>query len=247
MTAGAHDDPVALTEGIDGWLPEFEGRHLLALARRCTGRGVIVEIGSWKGRSTIWLALGSRAGAGGRVYAIDPHTGSWEHQAPGTVVATFEDFRRNIARAGVGDLVVPLVMPSVEAAGGFAEPVELIFIDGAHGYEDVKQDFLAWFPKVVEGGIMAFHDTTVGWEGPRRVVEEMLFRSPRFRRVGLVGSITYAEKVAQATAAERLRNRYALAVKQAGDAARGLRLPAGVRRVARRLAEALLDGPRVRG
>ncbi len=226
-----------LAAAIDGWLPDFEGELLYDLARNATGRGVIVEIGSWKGKSTIWLARGAKAGPRRTVYAIDPHTGSPEHRMEGSV-ATFAEFKQNIARAGVPDIVIPILKPSEEAADVIAEPVELIFIDGAHEYERVRADFQAWFPKVIDGGVMAFHDT-LGWQGPRRLVEESVYRSPSFRRVHLVGSITFGEKTNAATLGDRLRNRYVLALKQIFETGRAIRAPAAVRRLGRRLVERL--------
>ena len=62
---------------VDGWLNETQGEALFDAAARCSGRGAIVEIGSWKGRSTIWLAHGARV-AGQRVFAVDPHVNSRE-------------------------------------------------------------------------------------------------------------------------------------------------------------------------
>jgi len=221
----------ALAAGIEGWLSDQEGRLLYELARSCTGRGVIVEIGSWKGRSTVWLASGSKAGSAVPVHAVDPHTGSAEHRPGGAPVATFEEFRANVARAGVDDIVVPLVKPSLDAAGGFAFPVELLFIDGDHAYEAVLADFRAWFPKVVDGGVIAFHDT-IGWEGPERVVEEHLYRSSRFRNVRLCGSIAYGIKTEHATTAQQARNRYALGVKRAVQTVRRLPMPRTLRAVA---------------
>ncbi len=221
----------ALAGTIEGWLSEPEGRLLYELARNCTGRGVIVEIGSWKGRSTIWLASGSKAGSAVPVHAIDPHTGSPEHRPGGARVATFEEFRANVARAGVDDLVVPMVQPSLEAAVAFTLPVELVFIDGDHAYEAVLADFHAWFPKVVDGGVIAFHDT-IGWEGPERVAEEHLYRSSRFRGVRLCGSIAYGIKTAHATAAQQARNRYALGLKRAVQTARRLPMPRALRAAA---------------
>jgi len=67
------------TAAVEGWLARAEGKLLYRLAKRCTGRGVIVEIGSWKGKSTIWLASGSRAASRSKVHSIDPHTGSPQH------------------------------------------------------------------------------------------------------------------------------------------------------------------------
>src|SRR2546425_13048693 len=117
----------ALASGIDGWLADHEGRLLYELARRCTGRGVIVEIGSWKGRSTIWLASGSKAGAAVPVHAIDPHTGSPEHRPDGAPVATFEEVRANVARAGVHGPGAPMVQPSPQAAVARTPPGDLVF------------------------------------------------------------------------------------------------------------------------
>ncbi len=66
-----------LAAPIKGWLKDKEGQLLYDLAKNCTGKGVIVEIGSWKGKSTTWLAHGSKEGNKVRVYAIDPHTAKW--------------------------------------------------------------------------------------------------------------------------------------------------------------------------
>jgi predicted O-methyltransferase YrrM len=112
---------------------------------------VIVEIGSWKGKSTIWIAGGSKNGNKVKVYAIDPFVDFYE-----------EEFKKNIRDAKLDDIVIPLTKTSEEAAKNFDEPVEFIFIDGNHEYEFVKLDFDLWFPKVVDGGIMAFHDTIGG-------------------------------------------------------------------------------------
>ena len=99
-------------QDIGGWLTPKEGRLLYDLARRCTGRGVIVEIGSWKGKSTIWLASGSRRGAGVMVHPIDPHTAESDNLATQSAVPTFAEFTENIRRADIADLVVPLVTTS---------------------------------------------------------------------------------------------------------------------------------------
>jgi predicted O-methyltransferase YrrM len=233
-----------LTRNVEGWLTEGQAVALYRLARAAAGRGAIVEIGSWKGRSTIWLAMGSRQGRGTPVVAIDPHTGASEQKARADAVWTFDEFQANLKHAGVDDLVRPIVATSEEAARGFDEPIELIFIDGAHEYELVKLDFELWFPKVIDGGTMAFHDT-IGREGPRRVVEEKVFRSRRFRNVRFVDSMTVAEKVADNTAADRLRNRYVLLVKDMYDVGyrayqrAGIQLPPALRSGVKRVLQAL--------
>lgn len=191
---------------VDGWLNPKEARLLYRLANQCKGKGAIVEIGSWKGKSTICLARGSLAGSKTKIHAIDPHTGSPEHSKQFGVVWTFDEFRRNIENAGMTEMVEPHVDFSDAVAKTFNEPVEFIFIDGLHEYEGVKIDFDSWFPKVVEHGHMAFHDTTC-WPGVLQVMCDDVFKSKHFRKVRFVKSIVHGEKVAKNTFFERVENR----------------------------------------
>lgn len=198
------------TRHVPGWLRDAEAVLLFNLAKNCTGKGVIVEIGSWKGKSTIWLAKGSQAGHRVKVYAIDPHEAPG-HKQQGELW-TFDEFKKNIFEAGIADLVVPLVTTSDKAALDFPDPVEMIFIDGNHEYESVQRDFELWFPKVIEGGVMAFHDTT-RLEGPKRLVAERIYRSRNFSDASFVFSTTFAKKVKENTVQQRLQNRLALSAK----------------------------------
>ena len=229
-TASELDRLKELIADVPGWLTDEEAAALYHAARECTGRGVIVEIGSWKGKSTICLGRGSRAGNNVSIYAIDPHA---EYR--------FGDFRANIERAGIADLVTPVPSTSQAKADSFHEPIELLFIDGAHEYELVKEDFEKWVPKVVEGGVVAMHDTT--WaEGPRRVAADYLFRSRQFKDVRFViGSTSMGRKVGANLLRDRVRARYVLAVKTLfgwlTSLARGKRelIPKPLERAARRL------------
>ena len=151
---------------------------------------------------------------------------------------TFAEFTENIRRADIADLVVPLVTTSADAAHDFDRPVELIFIDGAHDYASVALDFELWFPRVVDGGTIAFHDT-VAWEGPRRLVAQRVFRGGWARRARMVDSTTVAEKVARNSLGDRVRNRYVLGLKRVGDAGARLRVPTPIRHAGRRLLERL--------
>jgi predicted O-methyltransferase YrrM len=193
-----------LIADVPGWLTDEEGEALYELARSCAGRGVIVEIGSWKGKSTVCLGLGSQAGAAIPIYAVDPHADY-----------RFGDFKANVDRAGITDLVRPVASLSQPAADDFEEPIELLFVDGSHEYDLVLEDFEKWVPKVVEGGWVAFHDTT--WtRGPRKVVGPAIYRSRRFKDVRfVVGSTTVARKVQANSVLDRVRNRYVLGVKTA--------------------------------
>jgi MMP 1-O-methyltransferase len=219
-----------LIADIPGWLTDEEGEALYELAKHCTGRGVIVEIGSWKGKSTTCLGLGSRAGKGVRIFAVDPHADY-----------RFGEFKENMERAGIIDLVTPVPSTSQAKANDFHEPIELLFIDGSHEYEDVKADFDQWVPKVVEGGTVAVHDTTL-WQGPKRVVEDNIYRSRQFKDVRFVfGSTTVATKVCRNTTADRLRARYSLGLKRGFELAyraRGV-VPEPVTHAARRVLRAI--------
>lgn len=125
-------------------------------------------------------------------------------------------------------MVIPIVKTSEEAVKNFDKPIEFIFIDGAHEYEFVKLDFDLWFPKVVNEGIMAFHDT-IGWEGPKKVVADNVYKSKYFKNVKFVNSITFAQKVKQNSLADRLKNRYVLLLKNLYGFAIKLRLPKSIK------------------
>lgn len=176
---------------VPGMLTPTEGGFLYQLAQLESRNGVIVEIGSWKGKSTILLASGSMKVGGEKVYAIDPHKPLAEE---GYVEDTEAEFRKNIEAAGVQDHVVPMVMTSEEAAKGWSKPIRLLWIDGDHRYDQVKRDFLLWSPHVVEGGIIAMHDT-IRKKGPKRVLWEDIFRCNRFHKISIVDNITAARKV----------------------------------------------------
>lgn len=223
----------ALTETVEGWLTREEGELLYRLARACKGNGVIVEIGSFKGKSTIWLAKGSQAGAGVPVYAIDPHTGSEEHRpSVGEPLWTYEEFMANLRRAQVEEIVKPLLSTSEAAVVSFELPVELLFIDGDHRYEAVRQDFDLWVPKLIEDGYLLMHDT-IRWSGPRRVARETLYRSTCFRGVGFVHSISFGQKVAYNTPDDRRRNRYVLLLHTMYDRLSYIRVPPALKRAAK--------------
>lgn len=208
-----------LAEDVEGWLSAGEARLLYSLARECSGKGGIVEIGSWKGKSTIILANGSRQGARGRVYAVDPHTGSEEHVLIYGKVDTYGEFLANLRKAGVEDMVVPIRKTSVEAAADFRLPVELIFIDGAHDFASVKNDFEAWFPLLADGGKVVFHDTY--WEGPGRFVKSITWSSSRVKNLKFQDSIVCMEKTARNTISERLENILRLRISRARSAVSG--------------------------
>lgn len=168
---------------------EVERLYVLSKA---VGEGAIVEIGSWKGHSTLYLARGVKNSTKrNKVYAVDPH-----------LEGTEAIFRDNMKRGGVDDVVVPIVMRSEDAAKQWHRPVSLLFIDGLHDYDNVKKDFVLWEPWVVKGGVIAFHDRLA--EGPCRVIREYVLRSKRFGKTGVVEGIFFAVKGIDLTFSDNL-------------------------------------------
>jgi predicted O-methyltransferase YrrM len=195
------DDVRRLAASIDGWLSDAQGCALFRAAAATTGRGHIVEIGSWKGRSTAWLAAGARI-AGAKVYAVDPHVGSREDPT----AATLAEFRANLARVSLDEQVEPLVMTSADASRAIDGPVELLFIDGDHSYEAVRQDAALWLPKLVDGGTVMFHDVgAAGYDGPRRVFRRSVCWNSEFEGIERVGSMVMARRTRRRNLASAAR------------------------------------------
>jgi predicted O-methyltransferase YrrM len=120
----------------------------------------IVEIGSYLGRSTTFLASVLRIVGGTEVVAIDPHTGDRQllESIGARALPSFDLFETHIASMGVQDLVTPIVKPSAEAAVGWDRPIDLLYIDGWHSYEAVIEDGRAWLPHLSPTGVVFFDD-----------------------------------------------------------------------------------------
>lgn len=147
---------------IDGWMTEGQGRTLYAAAKRCTTPGRIVEIGSFRGRSTVVLAAGAAAGV--EVVAIDPHAGNdrGPQEIDGFAAEAEDDHRRfvdNLWRAGVRDRVTHLRTSSVDALGHVDGAVDLLYVDGAHRYRPALADIRQWGARVADGGTLMIHDS----------------------------------------------------------------------------------------
>jgi predicted O-methyltransferase YrrM len=193
-TAAERERIRRLTDGVDGFLSDHEALYLVRLARQGRGDGAIVEIGSYHGKSTVLLAEASRGAGREKVVAIDPHLGG--------AVRAFHD---TLARAGVADHVTPVVATSDDAAVSWNGPVRLLWIDGSHVHDQVLRDFRAWAPWLVDGGIVAFHDT-YEFDGVRRVIDEDVARTGNLVLVGLVDTIAAFRKVPVRDLRSRVRN-----------------------------------------
>ena len=192
------DEVDAIARTFEGALRVAEGKALYHLART-NDKGFVVEIGSWKGKSTTYLAAGAQENKHGYtcVNAVDHFHGSPEHQKNGPVF-TLPDFKANLSKAGLSEEVDIFVMNSVDASQIFdANEVGLLFIDGDHKYESVRSDLDAWWPKVAPNGIIVLHDVGPmgGLPGPKRVLIEELTRQPtRVKDVTFVDGMSIMKK-----------------------------------------------------
>ena len=147
---------------------------------------VIVEIGSWIGVSTAYLAKAVVRQESGRVYAIDPHFGTIMHKHS-NLVSTEQVLREDLQGLGFDKVVEVIVKTSMQALEEWRNPekVDLLFVDGAHYFAAVRQDFGGWSPWVRQGGIIAFHDYG-DRRGVTRVVNEILVPSGLYEKIGQV-------------------------------------------------------------
>lgn len=186
---------VTLARLTPGFLLENEMRFLGILAACIPVRGAIVEIGSYKGRSTVMLAHIAAEYKLGPVIAIDPHEGlSYLGDVAEQYRAhSFEEFLHNIRSAGVDSEVEVQRARSEDVARQWNRPIRLLWIDGDHSYRGCSQDFALFSPYLVDGAVVAFHDALSGFEGPIRVFVEQVLHSDRFGPAGFVHSIAWSQ------------------------------------------------------
>jgi SAM-dependent methyltransferase len=185
------DDALAAVAEVEGWLTPDQARRLWERASELGPAGRVVEIGSYRGRSAIVLAMAAPYGAD--VIAIDPHAGNdrGPQQIEGTAQEGDRDndaFRANLERAGVADRVRHVRLASHEARAEVPGEIDLLYVDGAHRYGPARDDLAGWGARVRPGGRMLVHDSFSS-VGVTLAIVRLLLAGGRFRYAGRTGSL----------------------------------------------------------
>ncbi len=196
----------AIAVAARGFMPPEEGDALYAAGRDAAAAvpgSPFLEVGSYCGRSSVWLGAAAREG-GTVLFALDHHRGSeenqpgWEWHEPDLVdpavgrIDTLPWFRRTLHEAGLEPHVVAVVGESPAVAAHWATPLALLFIDGGHGREPAHRDYDGWTPHVADGGLLCIHDVFPDPADGGRPPYEIYCRaleSGRFREERAVGSL----------------------------------------------------------
>lgn len=216
---GADDTPTvdevrARVADVEGWLTDDQVAELHRAGRAVPPGGRIVEIGSFRGRSTIVLA--SAAPPGVDVFAIDPHAGNdrgpqelegFAEQA----AADHEAFRRNLESAGVAGRVTHLREYSDRAHQRLPDPIDVLFVDGAHRFAPALADLRDWGDRVAPGGRMLVHDAFSS-VGVTSAILVHLLASATWRYEGRIGSLARYRRTRQSAGARVLS-----ALRQLGE------------------------------
>lgn len=198
MTAPAQPAPpdfgatLADVADVEGWMTDGQARRLWDGARRVDPGGRIVEIGSFRGRSTVVLARSADAEV--ELVAIDPHAGNdrGPQEIDGFIDEAAEDhevFNRNLEKAGVAHRVTHVRAFSDAAHAQVGDPLDLLYIDGAHRYGPARADIRDWGARVADGGTLLIHDSFSSIGVTLAIIRE-LFLGRRFRYVGRSESLT---------------------------------------------------------
>jgi predicted O-methyltransferase YrrM len=204
LLRGLRYAPLLPYASIDSWLTIDEAIGLFELARALPHeQPLVVEVGSWQGKSSLCLARGLAGKQQPRLCCIDPFDASGDDASASTYGERAQQldrglraaFERNLREAGVRELVDVMQGRSHDHALAWQRDVDLVFLDGDHAYESVRQDVLDWAPKVRPGGFLALHDVVHPvHDGPRRAVDELLRSDRSWVDVRYVDSMFVARK-----------------------------------------------------
>ncbi|MFZ5930810.1 MAG: class I SAM-dependent methyltransferase [Pseudomonadota bacterium] len=196
-------------ESVKGFMDPDEGAALHDAASGIAERGPVMEIGSYCGKSTVYLGTACKA-RGALLYALDHHRGSeenqpgWEHHDPDTwdaragAMDTMPFFRDTLRRAQLEDTVIAIVTKSRLAARYWNTPLSMLFIDGGHALEMAMIDYRGFAPHVMQGGILAIHDIFPdpkdGGQAPYEIYK-LALASGLFEKLAMVKSLGLLRRI----------------------------------------------------
>ncbi len=184
---------------IDGWLTQEEALGLYGLASLVPRNAIIVEIGSWKGKSTFCIAKGLKKG---KIFAIDPfnaegETGSRElYEKTKGVAPLYEQFSSMLKKHGLWEKIEPLIGFSSQFTNHFAQ-IDFLFIDGDHSIEGCDYDYTHFSPFIKTGGFIAFHDFDPDRDdlGPTWVIKNRILNNSNYKFYRKYDSLWIAQKI----------------------------------------------------
>jgi MMP 1-O-methyltransferase len=195
-------------EAARGFMPPAEGLALYRAAAAYSALGPVLEVGTYCGKSTIYLACAARQ-AGQVVITVDHHHGSeenqpgWEYHDASLVdprtgrLDTLPVFRSTMTGLGLDDDVIAIVGRSADVARLWQAPLGMLFIDGGHTEPAAQADYEGWAPRVAPGGALAVHDVfpdpADGGQAPYHVYRRAL-ASGAFTQVAAEGSLRVLER-----------------------------------------------------
>jgi len=216
VAAGTAPMPARLrriAEAATGFMPPAEGLALYRTAAAYAPVGPVVEVGSYCGKSTVYLAAAARQ-AGQAVITVDHHHGSeenqpgWEYHDPSLVdprtgrLDTLPHLRATLGGAGLEEDVIVVVGWSARVARLWATPLGLLFIDGGHTEAAAQADYQGWARWVAPGGALAIHDVfpdpADGGQAPYGIYLRAL-ASGAFTEVAVQGSLRVLERTGEGT------------------------------------------------
>ena len=194
---------------VKGFLEKQEAESLYQFAKKYSSLGPCLEIGSYCGKSAIYLGAAVKEN-NQILYSIDHHKGSEEQQPgqeffdpdlldeTGKGINTLPFFLETLDKADLCDYVVPIVSTSVEASEVWSEPLAMVFIDGGHSDQAANDDYDFWHPHIMQGGLLAIHDVFPNPEDGGRPPFNIYTKAKEsglFKEVDMINSLALLEKL----------------------------------------------------
>ncbi len=197
---------------VKGFLDPTEGAALHAVATEVGTTGPCLEVGSYCGKSTVYIGAACKA-AGSHLFAVDHHRGSEENQRgeqyhdpdlfdPFTArLDSLPFFRRTLFKAGLEETVIPIVGPSQQVAKYWSTPLSFLFIDGGHSMKAALGDYQLWTRHVRPGGVVAIHDVfpnPADGGRPPYEIYKLALMSGLFEELAMVKSLALLRRLGDA-------------------------------------------------